>query len=103
MYCLFSTGFTVLMVPYNGLLPDMMDDYAMRSKFSNMRMIWSTLGSMVCGLLPSKIISSPTDKSLYIKCACIFGVIFLFTSLMTFFGTWEKEKEPVQTNLLDAF
>ena len=40
MYCLFNTGFTVLSVPYNGLLPDMMDDYAMRAKFSNMRMIF---------------------------------------------------------------
>ncbi|MEE3461428.1 MAG: MFS transporter [Lachnospiraceae bacterium] len=43
MYCLFSTGFTVLMVPYNGLLPDMVDDYAVRFRFSNVRMIWSTL------------------------------------------------------------
>ncbi len=31
MYCLFSTGFTVLCVPYSGLLPDMMDDYTMRA------------------------------------------------------------------------
>jgi oligogalacturonide transporter len=27
MYMLFSTGFTIVMVPYNGLLPDMVDDY----------------------------------------------------------------------------
>ena len=52
MYCLFNTGFTVLSVPYNGLLPDMMDDYRMRAKFSNMRMIFSTLGAMICGLVP---------------------------------------------------
>ena len=28
-----STGFTIVMVPYNGLLPDMVDDYTMRAKF----------------------------------------------------------------------
>ncbi|MCR4781338.1 MAG: MFS transporter [Lachnospiraceae bacterium] len=103
MYCIFSTGFTVLMVPYNGLLPDMIDDYSLRSKFSNMRMIWSTLGSMVCGLVPTLIITDPRDKSLYIKCAVIFGALFLFTSLMTFFGTWEREKEVVHSNLSDSF
>ena len=26
MYMLFSTGFTIVMVPYNGLLPDMVED-----------------------------------------------------------------------------
>jgi len=56
MYCLFSTGSTILMVPYNGLLPDMIDDYALRSKFSNVRMIWSTLGSMVCGVVPTLLL-----------------------------------------------
>lgn len=39
MYCLFSTGFTIVMVPYNALLPDMISDYTMRSKFSGVRII----------------------------------------------------------------
>jgi oligogalacturonide transporter len=103
MYCLFSTGFTVLMVPYNGLLPDMIEDYTLRSKFSNMRMIWSTLGSIVCGLVPTKIVNDPKDSSLYIKCGAIFGVMFLVTTLITFFGTWEREKEPVKSNISTAF
>ena len=103
MYCLFSTGFTVLMVPYNGLLPDMIDDYSTRSKFSNVRMIWSTLGSMVCGLVPTFIITDTTNASLYIRCALIFGVLFLCTSLATFAGTWEKQKAPVRSDLKDSF
>lgn len=103
MYCLFSTGFTVLMVPYNGLLPDMVDDYSTRSRFSNVRMIWSTLGAAVCGLLPTLIIHDNTNSILYIKCAIIFGIMFLITSLVTFFGTWEKQKEPVKTTFKDSF
>ena len=103
MYCLFSTGFTILMVPYGALLPDMMDDYTMRSKFSNVRMIWSTLGSMVCGLVPTFIITDNLNTSLYLKCAVIFSVLFLITSLVTFYGTWEKKKEPVKTTLAESF
>ncbi len=102
MYCLFSTGFTILMVPYNGLLPDMMDDYTMRAKFSNVRMIWSTLGSMACGLVPSFIITDTLDTGAYMQCALLFGAIFLVASLVTFAGTWEKEKEPVKTSLSDS-
>ena len=102
MYCLFSTGFTVIMVPYNGLLPDMIDDYAIRSKYSSVRMIWSTLGSMVCGLVPTFIISDNRDTSAYMRCALIFGALFLITTTVTFFGTWEKQKEPIKASLAES-
>ncbi|MDD6919795.1 MAG: MFS transporter [Eubacteriales bacterium] len=103
MYCLFSTGFTVLMVPYGGLLPDMVEDYVVRSKFSNVRMIWSTLGSMVCGLVPTFMIKDNTNSTAYLTCAILFGFLFLITSLVTFVGTWEKDKEPVVVPIKDSF
>jgi oligogalacturonide transporter len=103
MYCLFSTGFTILMVPYNGLLPDMIDDYSMRSRFSSIRMIWSTLGSMVCGLVPTFLITDNLNKVMYLNCAIVFGVLFLITTMVTFFGTWEKQKEPVKASLAESF
>ncbi len=103
MYCLFSTGFTVLSVPYSGLLPDMMDDYTMRAKFSNMRMVWSTLGAMVCGLVPTFMIRDNLDPAAYMRCAILFGVLFFITSITVFFGTWEKQKEPVKTSLKESF
>ena len=99
MYCLFSTGSTILMVPYNGLLPDMVDDYNTRAKFSNIRMIWSTLGSMVCGLVPTFIISDPVSEELYFKCALLFGLLFMCCALITFAGTWEKKHTPVKTSV----
>lgn len=103
MYCLFSTGSTILMVPYNGLLADMVDDYAVRSKFSNMRMIWSTLGAMVCGVVPTFLIGDPTDASLYFRCCVVFGICFLVTCLVTVAGTWEKQHPPVRSRLIDSF
>ena len=103
MYCLFSTGFTVISVPYNGLLPDMIDDYTIRARFSNVRMIWSTLGSMVCGMVPTFIIKDNLNTASYLYCALIFGLLFFLSSMVTFFGTWEHQKPPVKTSLMESF
>lgn len=103
MYCLFSTGFTIISVPYNGLLPDMIDDYTTRAKFSNVRMIWSTIGSAVCGLVPTFIITDNTNPVLYLYCALLFGVLFFITSMVTFAGTWEHPRPPVKASLIESF
>jgi oligogalacturonide transporter len=102
MYCLFSTGFTIFLVPYNGLLPDMVEDYNMRSKFSSARMIWSTLGSATCGLVPAILITNNLNTASYSVCAYIFGFLFLVASMGTFIGTWERQREPVQTTLKES-
>ena len=103
MYMLFSTGFTIVMVPYNGLLPDMVDDYTVRSKFSGVRMIFSTFGAILAGLIPTLLIKDNTKTGPYLTVALIFGVIFLIVILLTFFGTWEKQKEVVKIGFAQSF
>jgi len=103
MYCLFSTGSTILMVPYNGLLPDMVDDYDTRSRFSNVRMIWSTLGAMVCGVVPTLLISDTTKADVYLRCGIIFGLLFLISCLITVAGTWEHYHAPVKNRVIHSF
>ena len=103
MYCLFSTCFTIIMVPYNGLLPDMVDSYDIRSKFSSLRMIWSTVGAILAGLVPTLMIKDTLNTSMYLKVAIIFGIMFGFAAVVTFIGTWEKVKPPVKTKLRDSF
>lgn len=103
MYMLFSTGFTVVMVPYNALLPDMVEDYTVRSKFSGVRMIFSTFGAILAGLIPTLLIKDNTNGGSYLTVALIFGVIFTAAILITFFGTWERQKEPVKASLAESF
>ncbi len=99
MYMLFSTGFTIVMVPYNGLLPDMVDDYTKRGSFAGIRTVFSSLGAIIAGLVPTIIVTDNTDANKYFQFALIFSVIFLLCILATFFGTWEKKKEPVRVPL----
>ena len=103
MYMLFSTGFTIVMVPYNALLPDMVDDYTLRSQFSGVRMIFSTFGAILAGLIPTLMVKDNTDAAAYLRVAVIFGVIFFITILLTFLGTWEREKEVVKIGFAQSF
>ena len=103
MYMLFSTGFTIVMVPYNGLLPDMVDDYTERAGYSGMRMVFSTFGAILAGLIPTILIRDNTDPRPYLIVALIFGVLFTAAILWTFTGTWEKQKEPINVPIKDSF
>ena len=103
MYILFSTGFTIVMVPYNALLPDMVDDYVARGRFTSVRMAFSAFGNIIAALLSTLIITDNTDFSKYMIVAVIFGVIFCIAILLTFFGTWEKQKPVVKVSLKESF
>ncbi len=103
MYMLFSTGFTIVMVPYNALLPDMVEDYSVRSRFSGTRMICSTFGAILAGLIPTLVVRDNTDAGAYLTVAVLFGVIFFLVILATFLGTWERQKEPVKVGFAESF
>ena len=103
MYMLFSTGFTIVMVPYNALLPDMVDDYTLRGRFTGTRMAFSAFGNIIAALLSTLIITDNTDSSRYLIVAFIFGIIFCIAILLTFFGTWEKQKPVLKVSLKESF
>ena len=103
MYILFSTGFTIVMVPYNALLPDMVDDYTVRGRFTAVRMAFSAFGNILAALLSALLITKETDAGRYLLVAIIFGLIFCIAILLTFFGTWEKEKPVRKVSLKESF
>ena len=103
MYMLFSTGFTIVMVPYNALLPDMVEDYTVRARFSGTRMIFSSFGAILAGLVPTLLITENTNAGQYLTVALIFAVIFLISILLTFLGTWERQKPVVKIGFRESF
>ncbi len=103
MYMLFSTGFTIVMVPYNGLLPDMIDDYTIRGKFSGVRMAFSAFGAIIAGLIPTIMIKDNTNSAQYLRVALIFAVIFFIAIMLTVVGTWEKQKKVQKISLGETF
>jgi len=97
-FLLFSTGFTIVMIPYNALLPDMVSDYHLRGQYSGIRMIFSAASAIVAGLIPNLIVRSfGSDGSQigYLYMGILFGVVFLIAILVTFFKTWEEPSRVV--------
>lgn len=92
-FMLFSTAFTVVMVPYNAILADMTNDYNKRSAFTAMRLSFSAGAAILCGIVPNMIIGSyEVLKTGYLVMAIIFGIVFGLSWLAVFFGTWENTK-----------
>ncbi len=107
-FVLFSTGFTIVMVPYNALLPDMVTDYHLRGQYTAVRMIFSALSAILGGLIPNMIITNLGGGTLgYLIMGIVFGLIFFLCLFLTFLNTWElpladdpiKEKKALKHSL----
>jgi oligogalacturonide transporter len=101
-FILFSTGFTIAMVPYNALLPDMVTDYHLRGQYTGFRMIFSALSAILAGLLPDIIIRNfGGGKQGFMIMGVVFGIIFFVSLLLSFLNTWEIEQKDKKVDRLD--
>lgn len=98
MYMFFSTAITVVMVPYNALLPDMVEDYTLRGVYTVYRIMFSAISAIISGLLPNIIIGffAPDIGAGYLVMGVFFGILFSISVLITFFGSWENPKDIVK-------
>lgn len=114
MYIVFSTFFTVVMVPYNALLPDMVNGYKERAGFSTMRMFVSSMSALISVTVPNFILGPEGNRTQYdyLIMGIIFGVFYGLPLIITTFTTWENkstiEEEPTSfkeqlVNLRDSF
>lgn len=100
-YMFFSTAFTIVMVPYNAILSDMVRDYNRRSAFTGMRLGFSAGAAILCAIVPALITGSYTDpKQGYLMMGLTFGAVFAIGWLAVFFGTWENEIKPTPVTSL---
>ncbi|MFZ5941038.1 MAG: MFS transporter [Bacteroidota bacterium] len=94
-YIFFSTAFTIVMVPYNAILSDMVRDYNRRSAFTGMRLGFSAGAAILCATVPAMITGAfPDPRQGYLIMGLSFGVVFALAWLAVFLGTWENETTP---------
>jgi oligogalacturonide transporter len=60
-YLFFSTVVSIVMLNYNALQPEMTLDYDERTSLSSMRILFSTIASIICALVPLEIVKAFPD------------------------------------------
>ncbi len=74
-YMLFATSFSLTMVPYHAMLPELTDDLQKRNKTVSIRSIFSNCSSMISGLVPAILVS--LGSSIFPGCGHLFmGIAF---------------------------
>jgi oligogalacturonide transporter len=96
-YIFYSSAISVATVPYESLLPRIVDSYEERTNFSSMRMIFSGIACVVSTYLYGIIITpangtiiSGLDVNDFRNLGLILGAGFSLPLLITFLGTKEK-------------
>jgi len=95
-YMLFSTVFTMVMVPYNSMPAEMTDDYKERSSLIGIRMAFSQFAALLGALLPMTIVNMFSDQKVgFAVMGLSFGLLYGLSVLVVFFGTTEHPVEII--------
>jgi len=94
-YMLFSTVFTLVMVPYSALNAEMSRDYAVRTKLSGTRIIFSQASALLAGTVPTVIIRAVGEETGlgYLVMGASFAAVYALVWIPAFLGTWELPEE----------
>ena len=91
-YVFFSTVITMVMIPYNALVPELTPDYNERTSLTSFRIFFSGLSSLVCAVVPWEIVKAfkPNIDTGFIVMATAFGLFFALPFIATFLTTRER-------------
>lgn len=92
-YILFNTVFTMVMIPYNSILPNMTTHYMERNSFTTVRLMFSAVSAILSGVLPMMIINGTGEPRTtgYLIMGIIFGALYAIPWIFVFRGTWEND------------
>lgn len=91
-YIFFSSVITMVMIPYNALVPELTPDYNERTSLTSFRIFFSGFSSLVCAVVPWEIVKAfkPDINTGFIVMATAFGLFFSLPFIATFLTTRER-------------
>ncbi len=108
-YILFSTAYTIAIVPYEALLPRIVESYDERTNYSSLRMVFSGVGCVLSTWIYERIVATEklsfANVNDFIILGLVLGVFFTIPMITTFFGTEEKHNPsiPKAVNIKSVF
>lgn len=94
-YLLFDIVYTMILVPYETLVPEMTDDFKQKTKFSGARIALAQLSAILAAFLPGILLQHfGKDNAIsFFYSSLVFAVICAFVLTLVYFFTWERPEE----------
>jgi oligogalacturonide transporter len=99
-YIFFCTSFTMVMIPYSAIIPNMTGDYKERTSLSGFRLTFSVISAILAGIVPKIIINLYNNNPItgYMVMGFAFAIFYALPWVFVFLGTFEKTKEEIITD-----
>jgi GPH family glycoside/pentoside/hexuronide:cation symporter len=106
-FCLLSTAFTVVNVPYSSLTPELTKDYHERSSLNGYRAVFMVIGTLIGAGAALPLINALPSKNIgFSVMGVVFGAVMMGSTLVTFFSVREPkltEAAKPKTNFLKSY
>lgn len=95
-YLLFATSFSMTMVPYHAMLPDLTSDYGERNRIVGVRSVLSNFSTLLSGVVPMMIINAfVSQQNGYFGMGIAFGIFYAIPWIFVFRGTKGYDRSSV--------
>lgn len=103
-YLFFDMVYTMVLVPYETLVPEMTDDFKQKTKFSGARISMAQLSAILAGFLPGVLLTyfGKDNAISFFYASLVFSVLCSFALCMVYLFTWERPKELKSKEALQA-
>ncbi len=92
-YCLLTTAFTMVNIPYGALTPELTHEFDERTTLNAFRMSFAVVGTFIGALLVRQIVGLfPAQNAGWTGMAGIMGAVMLVTALITVFTVQEPKR-----------
>lgn len=94
-YLIFDIVYTMILVPYETLVPEMTDDFKQKTKFSGARISMAQMSAILASFLPGILLTHfGKDNAIsFFYASLVFSVLCALMLTFVWFFTWERPRE----------
>ncbi|VFS66681.1 Inner membrane symporter yicJ [Kluyvera cryocrescens] len=94
-YLIFDVVYTMILVPYETLVPEMTDDFKQKTKFSGARIGMAQMSAILASFLPGILLSyfGKDNAVSFFYASLVFSVLCAIMLTLVWFFTWERPRD----------
>ncbi|QCR35487.1 MFS transporter [Nissabacter sp. SGAir0207] len=103
-YLFFDVVYTMILVPYETLVPEMTDDFKQKTKFSGARIAMAQLSAILAAFLPGILLGifGKDNAISFFYASLVFSVICAIVLTLVYCFTWERPREEMSSEQIAA-